>query len=205
MSSPADTSTLERPSIVIVDSGAPPPVHASMVIGGADPWVRDLDFEGATCGTGCVLGDEAIHGTPLLEAGGAVLAAKSNGEESPCLFLASSLLAEDASACSRGAFAVFMARALAGLAGWDEDPLHLPPDRLVEDPLWPERAGRSGPVNTLPGNRDTGNLWREAPSGPGQASADARRAMPAPFEILLVLAGILFVIETVLHVRGRIS
>lgn len=215
--SPADRKAVERPSIVIVDSGAPAPLFGPLeIVGingiegihglkGSDPWVRDLDFEGATCGTGSALEEGAIYDTPLLEVEGAVLAAKTDVRGTPCLYLASSLLAQDASVWKRGAFAVFMARTLAGLAGWDEDPLSLPSDRQVVDPLWPARSGRSGPINTLPGGQETSNLWREVPPGSSQASVDARRAMPAPFEILLVLAGILFVIESVLHVKGRIS
>ena len=42
------------------------------------------------------------------------------------------------------AFAALVSRAVRRLAGWDDDPVVLTPERVWEDPLWRQRTGLTG-------------------------------------------------------------
>jgi hypothetical protein len=162
----------------------------------------DLDFEGATVGEG--FGLEVCNRKemkPLLRAGRSVLA----GQAGSGIYISSALLEPEAQVNRRAAFAVFLARAIQGLAGGQDDPVVLTARRAPGDPLWAERAGHHGPVNVVAGDRAVSNLMEKENSGSSVTAGGFRWPRPAGFEILLFLAVVLFMVEGVLHGRGRIS
>lgn len=196
-----------RPCILVIGSGTPAPAGRPVRAAGDSLFVRDLDWEGAACGTGMAVGGDANGATPLLAADNAVLAAFASGTDRPRLLIGSALLAEDAGANRRPAFAIFLARATRRLAGWSDDPVVLPPERPIEDPLWTARAGIGGNVVVMPAGRDAALLAVKGadPPVPQQAGPAGRTAFPEPFELLLYAATVCFLLEAVLHARGRIS
>jgi len=198
---------LTRPCIVVVGSGTPAPAGRPVRAASDSPFIRDLDWEGAACGTGAAVDADANGATPLLAADNAILAVFASGMGRPRLLIGSTLLAEDATANRRPAFAVFLARATRRLAGWSDDPVVLPPERPIEDPLWCTRERLGGNVVVMPAGRDAGLFAMKEPDStvPRQAGPAARMAFPEPFELLLYAAMACFVFEAVLHARGRIS
>ena len=199
-------AALGRPAVILSDDG--PEVSAGQPITVADtsPLLAGLDFTDATCGSGGSLGAPDGAARPLLTAGDAIVAAVSNGGPAPRVYLSSALTAADADVGRRPAFAILVARALRFLAGWDDDPLVLAPQRVVEDPLWARRRDHDGPVVGMPGSRRASDLSRAGvtdveavPPGSG------RWAGPPLYVAVLILAVGLFLLEAVLHARGRIS
>lgn len=202
-SSPASDSS--TPALVILPPGASVRASQPVEVVGESALVQNLDFAGAACGTGGVLGALPAGAEPLLVANGQVLAAASSVSAGPrCVYLSGALLADDATICRHPAFAVFLARALCFLAHWDADPVVLPPERSLADPLWAQRAGHAGAVVTAPGARAAADLRAAAPTN-DDAPGPARWSKPAWFEIVLYVAFACFLIEAVLHTRGRIS
>lgn len=196
----------ERPSIVVASAGPPLTTGNPVVPLGSSPLVRSLDFAGASCGAGVSLARGDGSGTPLLGAGKAVLAALSDVEGMPCLVVSPALLADGAEVSGRAAFAVFMARALRLLAGWQDGPVVLTAERTVADPLWDQRAGHAGQVATMPASRLSGELLQPVPAQPAGVVESRRRwSAPALFEVILSVAVALWLLEAVLHARGRIS
>ena len=196
---------VSRPSLVLRNDGlsveAGRPLEAALKC----PLLRELNLAGQSCGTGTSLG--ALPGSvqPLLVSGGEVMAA-CRGGKAPCVILASALLAGDSDFARQAPFTVFLARSLRYLAGWDEDPVVLPPERILEDPLWPRRTSLATEVTAMPVSRAAIDL-----SSPGvntvsdTGTSGGRWGWSAPFEILLTLALALFLLEAVLHARGRIA
>ncbi len=193
-----------RPSIVLVRSGPAAPAGRPVRAVGNSRSAGALEFEGGTCGTGASIatGDRPGGRVPILMADDAVLAAKGPR----CLHLASALLAEDATANRRTAFGVFLAQSIRTLAGWDADPVVIPPERIVDDPLWPDRAAIKDNLAVMPGSREASSLWTPAPATAENTEArrTAGRFSLQPFEVLLLAALLLFAVEAVLHTRGRI-
>lgn len=196
----------EQPAVVIPATGpALTEAQPIQVIGDA-PLVRDLDFEGAVLGTGVSLGTLPDGAEPLLVSGGEVLAARLSTGRARRLYLALALPADDAEVCHRPAFAVFITRAFRWLANWDDDPVVLSPERTGDDPLWADRAGYGGEVLTMPGSRRGSDLSAPIPADSDTSAPVAVRwSWPAWFEVILYLAVACFLVEAVLHTRGRIS
>ena len=208
---PADVAVLTegsdpsgaKSSIVVIESGRSAAAGA-IEVAGRSPLVSALDFEGAVCGTGVSLSLRDDDDARLVS-GDAVLAAVGSDERGPILRLGSALLSDDSTVPRRAAFAVFVSRALHFLAGVDADPVVLTPERMQHDPLWVDELRTAGPVVSMPGSRSAGDtssaLLAEALSSP---PASRRWAIPALFEIALLLALALFLVEAVLYTRGRI-
>ena len=64
-------------------------------------------------------------------------------------------------------------------------------------------TGDPGAQFAMPGSRSAGDL-SFAPTQPPESPDAARWGPPAPFEIVLVIATVLFVVQAMLHARGRI-
>jgi hypothetical protein len=191
--------------IVISDRGQPIAVGAPVYPIGTGPLVAGLDFEGAGCGTGSALGRKLTGLQPLLTADEQVLAAASTAGPGRRLCLASALVADDAEICRRPAFAVFMGRSLRWLAGWDADPVVLPPERILDDPLWAERVGLPGALSIMPGSTSMSDLTAAAKPAGGPEMTRAIWSMPAWFELLLYAGLVGLLVDAALHCRGRIS
>jgi hypothetical protein len=191
------------PSIVVSEGGGPAwggrPVRSS-----SRSWLtRDLDFEGATCGTGASADNAGRGGEILLEAGDAVLAVLADAAGKPRLYLAPALLSKDTEAHRRPAFAVFLARAVRRLAGWEFEPAVFPSDRTIADPVWSERNGYPGSVISMPGSRVGADLSLSGPTDP-ERPPPARWTSPTLSELILAAAVALLTVEAILHARGRI-
>lgn len=197
---------LLRPSLVLRGDGPVVEAGAPIELAGRCPLLRELDVHGQTCGAGASLGTLPASSQPLLVSGGAVLAAWRDDGKAPCLMLGSALLAGDSDFTRQASCAVFLARSMRRLAGWDEDPVVLPPERVLEDPLWPRRTYLATEVTAMPVSRAAVDLTRSS-AGESRDPASPRGGWgwSAPFEILLALALGLFVLEAVLHARGRIA
>jgi hypothetical protein len=221
---------VSRPSLIVLDSGPGAPTGKAIRTMGDSPLIRNLDFEAATCGSGASIGDVAARNpepgtrnpTPLLIADDAILAAINKNGSAPtvngrspepetrslepaCVYLAAALFADDATVSHRAAFAIFVARATRLLAGWDDDPIILTPERAIADPLWAKRTGHDN-VAAAPGDRDVSDLAAATAAGVNATSAEGGRwSLPSAFEVLLLAAVACFLLEAVLHTRGRIS
>ncbi|MBP7934151.1 MAG: VWA domain-containing protein [Phycisphaerae bacterium] len=200
--------TLPRPSLVLRNDGPAVEAGRPLEVSLRCSLLREVDVEvaGQTCGAGSSLGALPGSTQPLLVSGGAVLAACHGGGTAPCVILGSALLATDSDFVRQAPFAVFLARALRYLAGWDEDPVVLPPERVLEDPLWPRRTSLATEVTAMPVSRAAVDLSSPRAGASDQPpSGSGRWGWSAPFEILLALALALFLLEAVLHARGRIA
>ncbi|MCP4247190.1 MAG: VWA domain-containing protein [bacterium] len=175
------------------------PVDTSALVG-------DLSFEGAATGTGVGIDPETPLLDPLLVTDDALLAAWCSADDGPYLTLGSALLADDAGTGHRAALAVMVIRAVRRLAAWDADPVVLAPERTIVDPLWAQRRGHSGEVSVMPASRRSGDLSQAAEVRPDLPTHGGRRlTAPALFEMILLAATACFLLEAVLHSRGRIS
>jgi len=193
-----------RPAIIIDGSDSPDTTGRLVRVLGDSALTRGLDFEGATSGSG---GGVSLpeSAEALLGSGDAVLAALSTANEKPCLHLSRALFADDAQTAQRAAFAVLVSRSLRRLAGWDDDPVILTPERAAADPVWARRTGHNGAIMAMPGSRQAGDLSLPAPDDTKATTTEPPRwAVPAWFEVILSLAIICFLLEAVLHTRGRI-
>ncbi len=212
---------LEDAEVVFLPQDAPDPGIPFIRVGGSlpaapagapveralsDPWLRDLVFRDTWCGKGASLGALQDGMKPLLRAGEAVLAARTGEEGSPALLLAPALLAADSNVWQQAAFTVFLARAVRDLAGRKPAPVVLGPDRLAWDPLWPERTGEEAVLLTLPGHRSASDLWTRLDRAPPlKREQDGFETPFDLFDLLLVLAAVLFLMEAILFTRGRIT
>lgn len=195
----------KRPLLLVPDGGPLVPAPQRVQVDAASAWASGLDFEGASCGIGASLGPADGGTERLLTAGAYVLASITPDGPTPCFQLAPALVAEDSAACRRSAFAILASRGLRHVAGWDELPVVLTPERAVEDPLWARRMPNVGDAITMPGSRDASDLSKQMSAGAADSQQPERRwAMLAPFEIILAVALAMFAIEAILHTRGRI-
>ncbi len=104
-------------------------------------------------------------------------------------------------------FPVMIHRITCVLAGWDDMPLVVPSKRWLGDPVWVKKQAGTSPAISVPGSRSASNLWKESalnieyqlPPSSGQS------ALLAPYELLLVLALILTLIQISLYRQGRIA
>ncbi|UCG16970.1 MAG: VWA domain-containing protein [Phycisphaerales bacterium] len=195
-----------RPAIIISDDGPEVSAGQPITVAGKSPLLAGLDLTDATCGSGASLGALDGDARPLLTAGDEVVAAISTDGALARVYLSSALTAADADIGWRPAFAILVARALRSLAGWDDDPLVLAPQRVVEDPLWARRQDHGGPVVGMPGSRRASDLSRAGVTDvEAVAPGSGRWAGPPLYATVLILALGLFLLEAVLHARGRIS
>jgi len=193
------------PAVIVSDDSPPIEAGSPLQVSGTSPLVRDLYFENATCGTGARVDTDDPASEALLYAGSDVLAVLSSASDAPRLYLGSALLAADSEVARRAAFAVFLTRALRHLAGWDETPLVITPERSLDDPLWAGLEAPSVEATIMPGSRLASDL--SYASGDEEAAArptGGRWAAPGLFEIVLALAVACLLIEATLHARGRI-
>jgi len=165
----------------------------------------NLDFTGTTCAAGPALATADAATSALLQAGPSALVTWSPAAQPPHLDLSQALLDPDATATRHPAFAVLLTRALHQLAGWDDERLTLPAERTASDPGWPTIADAAQSLQQLAGSRSASDLSQPLPSAASAATPAAHgSAAPAWFEICLFLAGALLLLETLLHMRGRI-
>jgi len=221
-----DRENLERgkAAIVIVDDG-PQTDQAYPVTADTEyPITADLDFEGGLCGQGAVLRQcrqsEKRHkqyefcqprcgALPadvrfILSAGAANVAAYQEGP-APRLYLASSLLADDSFASRRAAFAVFISRAVRQLCHWDLEPMIVPAGWPWLEPVWLDAQQTQRTVELCRGGRNLSDL-RTIPEGdfPGPSPVSRWGGLRG-FEWLTLLALALFILESYLHLRGKIT
>jgi hypothetical protein len=142
---------------------------------------------------------------PVLVAAGPVPLVRMIENAPPLLVLHPGLWADSVGLHRRGEFAVLLSRCVRHLAGWEPEPLTLEPVRSLEDPAWAARVGPGLP-NVMPANRVSANLAGPAAGAAGKP-AEARRQWnrPEPYEWLLILGFVLFLVEAWLQLRGRIS
>ena len=119
--------------------------------------------------------------------------------------LAAALFAPQSNATRQPDLVILLTRALRHLAGWDDERVSMPAERVQDDARGWFAAGGGAAVQVLPGSRLASNVSQPVPALASQAAARARaRWTPAPFEWLLLTALLLLVVEAVLHTRGRI-
>lgn len=188
---------IDRPTLLI--DATPPPADAaqSFTYASNQLLLAGLEFAGgrAMAGEGTA--------SALIESGATWLAASVPGKPSR-IVLNREFWSEAWALYRQPAFAVFLARAVHQLAGWDAEPIVLTPQRQLEDPLWPQRAMLAGQRVVPAADRFAADL-----------SAAVEPAQPLPsggrwgrteiFESLLLLAVGLFLVETYLYTRGRIA
>jgi hypothetical protein len=133
----------------------------------------------------------------LLRAGESVLVAAVQ-DPRPHLLVSDALWGDGGDVLARSALAMTLVRALRSLAGWDPDPVAVPPERAVSDPLHVQDDA----VTTMPGSRSASAV---APIEQASQAAPTRRSFwPSLTGALLGLALVAFVVEAALHARGRI-
>jgi len=166
------------------------------VAGGTPVSAGDHDFENAVCGNGRGIASTA-GARILLRAGESVLVA-SMADPSPQLIVSDALWGEGSDVLARPALAMMLVRALRALAGWDDDPVTVPAERAVDDPLWV----LDDAVMTMPGSRTASPV---ASAKAELQTAEVRRSWwPSLTTALLGLAFVAFLVEAALHARGRI-
>lgn len=171
--------------------GDGPPITGGTPIRGSDH-----DFENAVCGNGRGIAPTA-DARILLQAGEGVLVASVGGPR-PQLLLSDALWGDGSDVPARPALAVMLVQTLRTLAGWDDDPVTVPAERAVEDPLW----ALGDAVTTMPGSRTASAV---APAIAESPKGEVRRSWwPSLTAALLGLAFVAFLVEAALHARGRI-
>jgi len=193
----ADAATDSTPTLTIVADKDPSTKAAPLQGVEASDLTGDLDFEGALCR------DFGTMSTPdgveaLLTAGGGAVATLDARSAAANIRVLRSLMAPDAAAPHRIAFAVFCARALRHLAGWDPQPVTLTPEQFT--------AAHATDVepNTVPGSRIASNLTTISAAAGSQPLPPAGRSV-ALWYALLLAALALVMTDALLHARGRIS
>jgi hypothetical protein len=202
---PASGATFSRPALILRSDGSAlaPEDRGPIAKKDRSSLTEGLDFEGAVCGEGSMAGPGAI-----LTCGQHPVAALDRDGKHQQLTLASAFWTGNAP--RKAAFAIFISRGVRKLAGWDEDPVVLAPERAAEDPLWKKRENLGGEMVVMPVGREAADLSREGiPAGGGDEKGfsyqRSRWGAPAMFEVFLILAIAFFLVEAFLHARGRIS
>ncbi len=167
-----------------------------VIVAGSPIRGSDHDIENAVCGNGrgIVLppGSEV-----LLRAGDNALAASVEAVP-PRLLISEALWGEGSDALARPAVAMKLVQALRTLAGWDDDPVTAPAERAVEDPLWVLNDA----AMPMLGSRTVSAV---APPQAQAQAGDVRRSWwPSLTAALLGVALAAFLLEAILHARGRI-
>lgn len=173
---------------------------ARIQVSDAAAW-RGVDLAGASCGAGATVAPTGVE--PLVTCGEAILAGWTHRGGRRHFLLAPAVLSDDSTLWLRPGFAVLVSRAVRELAGWSDDPVVLTPERPIEDPLWPARAGAGGNVAAAPGRRDTADVAGPPTTAEVRPGA-AHWGLPSLHEVLLGAALLLCGLEAVLHARGRI-
>ena len=114
-----------------------------------------------------------------------------------------SLVETKSTVSQRAAFAVLLARALHRLAGWKDQPTILSSQLMIDDPAGIGDSRRTGDVVVLSGSRMAGNLLSSNASAID--TSPAGNSWPELWKICLLLTGVLFLTNIILHTRGRIS
>jgi len=185
------------PTLAIVTDEDPPQKAAPLQGVEASALTGDLDFEGALCRSFAPM-RTADGIEPLLTAGDAVVATLNTRDTVPSIRVEKSLMAADAAAPRRIAFAIFCTRALRHLAGWAPQAVTLTPEQSIA-----AHAAAHEP-NTVPGSRIASNLTTASATDGSQPLALAGRNVD-PWYALLLAALALVMTDALLHARGRIS
>jgi hypothetical protein len=199
-----DTDPPGVPAIVLAGRGPEVAQGSAVQTRPGSPWVRGLQFEDALCGRGPSLVGLPDKAEPILLSGEQVLAAVSGYGPTQRLWISPALVAEGSTLPNRAGFAVFMIRSIRRLAGWEEDPVVLTPERALQDPLLVHRPDPATRVVVAPGSRTGSDLAATAAPSQG-AGTGGRTFRPELFELLLGLALGLAVLEAVMHARGKIA
>lgn len=121
------------------------------------------------------------------------------------MFLNEQLFSDQVSLHTQPALAALLARSMRMMAGWDADPIVLSPERRLDDPLWMQRAGLTGEVLVMPADRNSADLSQPLDNQEQAATAGRSWGRLELFEVLILLAAALFLVEAYLHTRGRIA
>ncbi len=160
-----------------------------------------LDRADLQAGLGTVIGRLPVDCQPLLFSKDKILAAAGPIAGFNRILLSSCLLHDSANFWRKAQFVVFMNRAIAYLAGWQETPLVLtgrntssPSTSLAEDEI----------VVTVNGDRIISKLNRPVVTEVPDLALPSGHVRSEPFEWFLILAFIGFLIELWLSSRGKI-
>ncbi len=202
----SDQPASDLPEMVLVRNG--PLVKASPAVlvtrDAADS--REISFEQAHAGEGSVI--PAANSLPLITAGGQILAAMQDGPSAhKRLLLGSALLGPGSTVPNHPAFAQFMVQMLRELAGWDRPAMNISSRRTVDDAAWTAEMSLSAAGAVSPGDPVTSDTAQPRTPQSADASVDVIPAGHGQWSIaqlLLIAALLLMLVETGLHVRGRI-
>lgn len=201
-----DESIASGPAIVVVRRGnRRVPAGQVLTVNSRSPLMAGLDFEYAFSGEGPDLRGLDVNGSatvsePLILSGEAVLAGFTQ-ETRPRLLISQALLTPDSTFWRRATFALFIDRASRHLVGASALPYGINAQRQLADPTW--ASVDPGEAIAVPGGRTVSNLNLVSATA-DQPKASVRVAWPEPFEILLAIALLLLIAESLLHAKGRI-
>jgi len=202
----ADTESRTRPEVVLITDGAAVPGGSPVLIVQDAALTDGLSLEDAVCGAGpgLVPPVDADRFTPLLTGGGAVLAALDEATPAhPRLLLSTALFTDEATVPNHPAFAMLISRSVRRLAGWGDPLAPIPVERVWSDPTWAHAIDTTVGSVRIPGSRTASDLsGGEHTAARATPMADGRWLTAS--RIMLLLALLLVVIDTLLHVRGRI-
>lgn len=167
------------------------------------PLTDDLKMESAVCGAGTDVRTVHPRAIPLLRAGEHVLAATLPRRPGH-LVLSDALFAPGSNVPQRPAFFVLLRRACQQVAGWTAAPIVLPVERRSADPMWVPAGGAETDITAASGSRATSDLSASAPAlAPLNSSGAGWRL--EPWQLALIAAGGLLVIEALLQSAGRVA
>jgi hypothetical protein len=192
------------PSIIVPAQAAKVDGTAPLRTAARHPLLRDLSFDGAVANDE-QLESRAIGGETLLSCGSLPVVSRLGPSPAavridPALWSPPLLLHRQA------AFAVLVARVVRRLAGWQDGPITLTCERASIDPLWTVDQGLGLHNESRLASRTSLSL---TPDPTGHMASEpmldrlSRGPVLAEWLLLLGLAG--FIIDTLLHTRGRIS
>lgn len=191
-------------AVVVADDGQEKIAGSPADLVPGSSLVQGLSLEGAVSGQGADV--RSIRGQaeiiPLIRAGGSVLAATSR--DGTKLYLSDALFAPGSTVPQRPAFMILLHRALREMAGWTEAAASVPLERCMEDPSW-QAPGR-GSFVSVTGSRSASDLRiADSPDATTAPADTAPAVFPIdPWQLLLLLAMGLLVVEAFLQIRGRI-
>jgi hypothetical protein len=160
--------------------------------------VRQLRFEGARATVDLSLPPSA---SPLLVAGGAVVAAIDIGPAGNRLYLARDLVTESADLPRRAAFPALIFELVSDLAGWTPEPAVVTSLRAINDPLW-----RNGDATAPPTAVDDAPPITRAADAADIAPPAARRSTNWSWAEVLLASGLaLLVVEGLLLAARKIA
>ncbi|HOA74050.1 MAG TPA: hypothetical protein PL151_16180 [Phycisphaerae bacterium] len=194
---PSD-ATIERPTLFVDASSAAAVADAPLFYAANHPLTRNLSFEGGQPA------DAGAREGALMELGEVTLATYVPGAPARAVF-STRLWSNEPGLYRQPAFAVLLTRVVRQLAGWDAQPIALSPRRVLEDPLWADRAMVAGPRNVMPAERSTADLAAPAEQADAPSTLRGSWGRMRGFELAILLAVALFLGEAYLQTRGRIA